>query len=131
MKYTDSSIFDMDRQKTLYRRYLLSNIRYWTLSEKYKDKCRWNVSTVVFFFDDECDECPAMATRLDYLKKKYGEDLLVFPINLELAEDDPVAQTLVSLYNATSLPVAVIDGEIYGGLSLESLEGLICRRINC
>jgi hypothetical protein len=131
-RYSDGSLFGLDRQSVLYRRYLLSNVRYWMLVREYKQTCGWNVSTVIYFFDESCGgACSAMSTRLSYLKQEYGDDLLVFPVNLGLARDDPVANTLLGLYNVTSFPTTVINGEVHRGeLSLPELEDLTCVR-NC
>lgn len=130
--YTESSVLDIDYSSTLYKKYLLSNIRYWMFTEKYKRTCDWNVSTVIFFFDDECKvDCDAMSIRLDYLKRKYDHEVLIFPINLFLAQDDPVTSSLVLLYNVTELPTVVIDGHVHNSLSLEELEALVCQAIDC
>lgn len=132
LEYSESSTLDLDYGDILYKKYLLSNIRYWMFTEKYKQTCGWNVSTVVFFFDDGCkSECDAMSTRLDYLKRKYNNEVLIFPINLFLAQDDPVTNSLVLLYNVTELPTVVIDGEVHNSLSLEELEALVCQKIGC
>ncbi|MBR9681508.1 MAG: hypothetical protein GOV00_01780 [Candidatus Altiarchaeota archaeon] len=132
VSYTESSVSNIDYSNLLYKKYLLSNIRYWMFTEKYKQTCGWNVSTVIFFFDDDCDgECDAMSTRLDYLKRKYDNDVLIFPINLWLAQDDPVANSLAILYNVTELPKLVIDGKVFGALELNDLEALVCSTVNC
>lgn len=131
-KYTEASVLGLDAQKTLYRKYLLSNIRYWRLSDIYKKQCSWNVTSVLYFFDKSCQQkCDSMSTRLDYLKRKYGETLLIFPINLQFAADDPVALTLMRLYNVTSFPSVIIDGETYGNLGLDELEVLVCKGMTC
>lgn len=131
-KYTEASVLGLDAQKTLYRKYLLSNIRYWRLSDIYKKKCSWNVTSILYFFDKSCQqECDSMSTRLDYLKRKFGENLLVFPINLQFATDDPVALTLMRLYNVTGFPSVVIDGQTYGNIGLDELEVLVCKDMNC
>ncbi|MBR9689784.1 MAG: thioredoxin [Candidatus Altiarchaeota archaeon] len=132
LSYSDASLFEIDSKRTIYRKYLLSNIRYWTLSERYREQCGWNASIVLFFFDEYCKApCDSMGSRLDFLKKTYEDDLLIFPINLELAKDDPVALTLLRMYNVTSYPALVIDGMLVGEIPLEDLEGLVCQRLSC
>lgn len=130
--YTEASSFDIDRHDLIYRKYLLSNIRYWMFVEEYRRTCSWNVSTVLYFFDGECEgECDAMSTRLDYLKRKYDNRIFIFPVNMELAEGDPVAETLLHLYNVTSYPTLAIDGNVTGAMPLEQLEALVCQRMKC
>ncbi|MBR9680346.1 MAG: hypothetical protein GOU98_00810 [Candidatus Altiarchaeota archaeon] len=130
--YSEASVFGLDEKNLLYRRYLLSNIRYWRLADIYKRDCGWNSTSILYFFDKNCEgDCDELSTRLDYLKRKYGEDLLIFPVNMQFAGDDPVALTLLRLYNITSFPSIVIEGVTYGNLELSVLEGLVCQGINC
>lgn len=129
--YLKSARIDFDRQRLLYRRYLLANVRYWMFAEKYKEKCRANYSIVLFFFSHDCDPCAIMAERLTYLKKKYGDRVLIFPINMHLAKEDPVAHTLKEIYEVEEYPTVIIEGKKYGMLSKEELEGLICEEIHC
>lgn len=130
--YTESSFFDMDGQNLLYRQYLMANIKYWMFAEKYKEQCGWNTSIIIYFFDGDCgDNCTAMSTRLDYLKRKYEDELLVFPVNLNLAKNDPIAKTMVYLYNVTTFPTIMTNGEIYHELSIDELEDLVCQSIIC
>ncbi len=129
--YTKSSRISIDRQRLLYRRYLLANIRYWMFVNRYEKSCGLNSSIVLFFFDEDCKDCLVMADRLTYLKKKYGEKVLVFPLNMYLAKDDPVAHTLKIMYNVTDYPTVIIDGKRYGMMSRDELEGLVCRKISC
>ena len=131
-RYEDASLFEIDSKRTLYRKYLLSNIRYWRLVEDYKTTCNWNSSTILYFFGRDCgDTCGGMSTKLDYLKRKYGGDLLIFPINLDLSKDDPLAKTLVRVYNATKLPTLIIDGKKYHNIPLDELEGVVCKNLIC
>ena len=131
-KYTEGSFFGMDDGNLLYRRYLLSNVKYWMFADKYKKQCDWNTSIILYFFEGDCgSKCDAMSTRLDYMKRKYQEDVLIFPVNLGLAGNDPVAKTLVHLYNVSSYPTVVVDKSIYHVLELNELEALICQEINC
>ena len=124
--YTKNSRIDIDQQRLLYRRYLLANIRYWMFAEKYKEDCGVNTTIVLFFFDEKCRECLVMADQLTYMKKKYGDALLVFPVNMYLAKDDPIAHTLRIMYNVTSYPTVIVDGRKFGFIGRDELEGLVC-----
>lgn len=124
--YVRQSRVNIDGENLLYRRYLMSNLRYWFFVKEFKEKCGVNNTVILFFFDQNCPDCDVMSERLTFLKKKYGGDVLVFPVNMELAAKDPVANTLRSIYNATSYPAIVIDGNRYGYLTKEELEGFVC-----
>jgi len=129
--YTKTARVDIDRQKLLYRRYLLANVRYWMFAKRYREECNASNAIILFFFDENCRECLVMADRLTYLKKKYGDKVLVFPVNMYLAKEDPVAHTLAAIYNVTSYPTIIFEDKKYGVLSKEELEGLVCAEIGC
>jgi len=129
--YMKNSRMDLDRQRLLYRRYLLANIRYWMFAEKYKKDCGANYSIILFFFEKDCRPCVIMADRLTYMKKKYGNSVLICPINMYFAREDPVAHTLREIYNVTEYPTLIIENKKYGVLSKEELEELICKEIHC
>jgi len=124
--YMEGARLDLDSSRILYRRYLMSNIRYWFFLREFKEKCGVNNTIILFFFGDDCPECEVMSQRLNYVKNKYEEDVLIFPINMELAVRDPVANTLEGLYNVTSYPALVVEDQKYGVISKEELEGLVC-----
>lgn len=124
--YTEGARLDLDSDRILYRRYLMSNIRYWFFVKEFKAKCDINNTIVLFFFGDDCPDCDVMSQRLTYVKRKYGDEVLIFPVNMELAAGDPVASTLEGLYNVTGYPALVVDGQRYGTLSKARLEGLVC-----
>ena len=124
--YTKQSRVNLDSENLLYRRYLMANLRYWFFYKEFKERCGLNSTIVLFFFGPDCPDCDVMSDRLTLLKKKYGGDVMVFPINMELAARDPVANTLKSIYNVTSYPSLIVNGKKYGYLEKKELEGLVC-----
>jgi thiol-disulfide isomerase/thioredoxin len=124
--YVEESRFNMDSENLLYRRYLMSNLRYWFFAKEFQKKCGLNNTVVLFFFDRNCPDCDVMSERLTFLKKKFGSDILVFPINMDLAYRDPVAKTLENIYNVTSYPTLIINDVKFGYLSKDHLEDLVC-----
>ena len=125
--YVRESRLNMDSENLLYRRYLMSNLRYWFFATEFQEKCGLNNTVVLFFFDRDCPDCDVMSERLTFLKNKFGGDVLVFPINMDLAYSDPVAKTLESIYNVTSYPTLIINDVKFGYLSKEHLEDLVCN----
>lgn len=127
--YLSGSRFDIDSEQLLYRRYLMSNMRYWLFAREFQDRCGWNTSIMLFFIGPDCSECDLVSNRLIYLKKKYDDKVLVFSINMELAHNDPVANTLKSIYNVTTYPTVIVDGKKATELDKDGLEGLACKKI--
>lgn len=112
---------NLDQGKSLERRYLLSNIRYWIISRNYKQLCPdANVVNVLYFFSEtHCDQCPNQGVILTYFKKRFGDRLLVFPINVDLKEE-PVIGLLTAAFNVTRLPSIVIEDKTYSGIIAKS-----------
>ena len=110
------------------RKYLLDNLRYWLFAKRAKDKCKMNIVNILYFYSTEhCDICPNLGTLLTYYKKKLGDSLLIFPIDVDLAQEDVVIDILESRYNVTSYPTLIIEDEKREGLiSREELGFLIC-----
>lgn len=111
------------------RKYLLDNLRYWLFAKKSKEKCRMNIVNVLYFYSTEvCTDCPKVGTLLTYYKKKLGDSLLIFPIDVDLAQKDVVIDILESRYNVTTYPTLIIEDEKHEGvIPKEELGNLICN----
>jgi glutaredoxin len=112
--YQDDSFFKENRFRTVKREYIISGIRYWMYAEEVKDKCDYNADTVLFFTenlfgDSSCDDCTRVGSELSILKKKHGEEFLLFSVPTSL--NDGAVDMLEEQYNVTSTPTIVINGE--------------------
>jgi len=114
------------------RKYLIDNLRYWFLAKKSKQTCDINLVNVLYFYSDKyCSNCPDQGTILTYFKKLYGEKLLVFPIDVDLEDEESLITIIKTRYNITSYPSLVIFDQKYEGLfSKEILGQLICDSFN-
>jgi len=114
----------------LYRSYIQSNFKYWLLAEKAKERCDFDSVIILYFFSEKnCDICPDQGVVLTYYKKKYDEKILIFPVNMDLAEEEPFINLVQSSFNIESLPSLVIDDIVYKGVvSKEKLSEILCRQ---
>ncbi len=118
------------RKQIIMRRYLLDNLRYWLLAKESKDKCDLDIVPILYFYSSECPSCPNQGTILSYYKQLFGEKLLVFPINLDFQEQEPLVETVMSQFNIVKQPTLVIDNVKYEGvLNKEQLLKLICSSV--
>ena len=53
---------------------------------------------------------------LSYFKKKFQEKLLVFPINVDLEEKEPVIKILKRRYGVEALPSIVVEDVVFDGV---------------
>lgn len=122
-KYQKDSYFSSGDFKNLKRKYILSGIRYWTFAEEIRERCEYNQDTVLFFTTtlekDDCPACEKTGNQLSLLKKKYGNDLLIFSIPTRM--DDGMVEVLMNQYNVTDTPKIVINGN-------KTLEGYQTRQ---
>jgi hypothetical protein len=123
--YRDNSFFNVREFELMKESYILSGIRYWMFAQELRQKCDYRANTVLFFTselgDENCEECGRMGEQLSLLKRKYGDNLLVFTVPLEM--DDGMVEVLAGQYNVTGRPTTVINGN-----SSKKIEGFKSRR---
>jgi hypothetical protein len=111
----------------LSRRYLLDNLDYWVLSKKTKELCDLDTVNILYFFNSQCDICPNQGIVLTYFKKKLGDNLLIFPINTDLIDDEPMVSVLVNTYKITEYPSLVIEEKVHLGiLNTDEMQQVLC-----
>lgn len=130
--YKEVSSSQQQQFEVLQRRYILDNIRYWLVVKEARSKCDIKKLPILYLYSaDNCDICPNQGVILTYFKKKYGEDLLVFPINTDLATNEPVINFVLSNYNITKYPSIVVGDKKYEGVvSQERLGPIICSGLS-
>ncbi|MBU1112203.1 MAG: hypothetical protein KJ896_05495 [Nanoarchaeota archaeon] len=125
--YEKDNSLNSDDYLLISRRYTLDNLRYWLLANEAKESCDLDIVTVLYFYSDDCPSCPNQGTILTYFKKLLGDSFLVFPINIDLRDDEPMVEVMMSLYNVTKYPTLIIANEKYEGvIKTEDLQEIIC-----
>ena len=128
--YEKQNSLSEDNYKNIARRYTLDNLRYWLLANQAKKSCDLDMISIIYFYSDECPSCPNQGTILTYFKKSLGDKLLVFPINLDQREEEPMIKIMMSLYNVTKYPTIVIEGQKYEGvIKKNNLQEIICENL--
>ncbi len=60
----------------------------------------------------------------------HEEQLLVFPINLDLQNKEPLAKIIGSQFNVTQFPTIIVDDVKYEGVvDKEKMEEIICDSV--
>jgi len=127
-RYQDFSTTQNEEFTSIERRYTLDNIRYWLIVREAQELCPIDRLTVLYFFSlENCPNCPDQGVILTYFKKRFGDSLLVFPINTDIAADEPIISVIQSRYNVTTYPSIVIGDAMYSGVvEKDQLAPLIC-----
>lgn len=109
------------------RSYLLDNLKYWLLANEAKKKCDLDVVSILYFFSEDCSSCPDQGVILTYFKKKFGDKLLVFPLNIGLESDEGILRIVKNQFNITTIPAVVVENKKYEGvINKDILGGVIC-----
>ncbi|MBS3098317.1 hypothetical protein J4209_05980 [Candidatus Woesearchaeota archaeon] len=128
LKFKEEAKINKKEFEIVGRRYLIDNLRYWLFAKKSKKACDIDLVNILYFFSDEkCGICPDQGVILTYFKKRFGEKLLVFPIDVDLEESEPMISILRSQYNITRYPTLIVEGNKFEGIvPRDRLENIIC-----
>lgn len=110
---TDSGVLNYEEYITLKKEYSRTLVGYWLLANKFEEACETDINTVLYFFSKECNRCEDQGFVLTYLKRKYGQKLLVFALDADLGE--PSIETLKDYYEIDVYPSLVVNEELYEG----------------
>ncbi|MCF7860799.1 hypothetical protein K9M79_01020 [Candidatus Woesearchaeota archaeon] len=131
VEYDKDSRIKKDEFDLLKRRYTLDNIKYWLMAKQAKDICEKDLVLVLYFYSGEnCSICPDQGVILTYFKKKLNDKLLVFPIDVDMADDEPMIKLIQKAYKIYQYPTLIIDGIKYEGVTQKNdLGNIICSDI--
>ena len=85
--------------------------------------------SILYFFSREfCKICPNQGVILSYFKEIFDEDILIFPIDADLKEDEPIISLLESVYDIVAYPTIIIDETAYRRIvPKDELGKIICE----
>ena len=131
INYEEQKQSQSTRQKIVQRRYIIDNLRYWLLAKESKQRCNLDIVTILYFYSSDCDSCPNQGTILTYFKNLFGEQVLIFPINLDLKNDEPMVEIAMLQFNVTKYPTLIIDTQKYEGvIKKDDLQEIICGSLH-
>ncbi len=131
VSYEEENDISSQRKLNTLRRYTLDNLRYWLLAKESKEKCDLNIVPIIYFYSADCPSCPNQGTVLTYYKKVFEEKVLVFPINLDIQDDEPMIEIIRSQFEISKYPTLVIDNKKYEGVvGKEQLKEIICETLD-
>jgi len=126
-RYSEDASLQPRELDELRRRYVIAELNYWLLARKTKETCESDVVSVVYFYSKDCSECQNQGYVLDYLKKVFGERLLVFALDADFKQEDMIA-IVKNTFNVTQTPSLIVESEKFEGfISKDKLSEIICR----
>lgn len=117
-EFTNNAQVHKTEFELLRRDYMLAQIRFWLMSKRSREICDNDVTNVLYFFSDkkECPSCDEQAFVLTYLKKKYGDKLMIFSFD-GTYEQEPLITILKQTYGVEEYPFIVIEDEPMSGFT--------------
>jgi len=129
--YEEEQDVPESRRDMVMRRYALDNLRYWLLAIESKQKCQLDIVPIVYFYSTQCPSCPNQGTVLTFFKNKFGEKVLVFPINTELKQQEPMVEIVMSQFSINKLPTIIVNNKKYEGVvGQDQLKEIICNHLD-
>ncbi len=115
---------DNDDVLELKKYYSLLEIKDYLLSQEVSKKCDVEIESMIYFYEQGCDDCVKQGFVLNELKRKYPW-LRIYSFDKNL--DFSIVETFVGLYDITEKsPVIIIDDETYFGFkTVEEIESYI------
>ena len=128
--YQQNTPFDSEELFMLQRLYIQDNLRYWQFAERAKNECDMEFVSILYFFSQEkCSACPDQGVILTYYKKKFGDNLLVFPIDIDMEASEPLITLVRENYDVQKYPAIVIADTAFSGRVVGQVElgAIICN----
>jgi len=128
-QYKEKSLRELDNKEIIQRRYLLDNLRYWLFFQEIRQSCTEidKVPILYFYSENDCDSCINQGIIMTHFKKVFKDKVLIFPINIDLRENEAMVEILINTYDVTRYPTLVIEDEKYEGyIGKTNLANVIC-----
>ncbi len=105
--------------------YSLIELRHWIFTEKLREQCKRNTSSIIYFYSNagDCDKCQEQGFILNYLYKKNPNiNIYSFDINIE----DAALKTFKQQYKVTATPTLIVNKKPhYGFMNITQLNSLL------
>jgi len=129
-RYSEKSNIKSDEFSLIKREYVISQINYWLLASKTKELCGGDYVTVLYFYDKDEADSRNQGFILDYFKKMFKDQILIFALDSKF-DEEPMVQILKESYAVTDEPTIIVEEEKFEGFqSTETLRSLFCSKYN-
>ncbi len=119
-KFEESKKIDIPTYKNLKKDYTLMQTQHYIFTRKLKERCNFNYSIILYFYNSKCDKCNDQGMILTDLKRKYANELMVFSFDADL--DLSTIDAFKKIYNIVEFPTLIINEKKYGFLTKKEIE---------
>lgn len=104
------------------------SLRAWIIARNIQQQCKSDIVPVLFLYSGYCPECQSQDAILKKEKEKHPE-VMVYAIDYGMSQD--ATDLVKAAYSINSTPSMIINHQLYGKLSEQELESIICSTIIC
>lgn len=126
--YINTASVKEEEYQRLKEHYANIQISYWIMGNKINNLCDANMYPILYFYAEEkkCPSCEDQGVHLSYVKKKLGEEVLIFSLD---SEKSGIIQLLAQQYGVYNKepPTIVINEKTYGFTKNEDLIQILCN----
>ncbi|MFA6073010.1 MAG: hypothetical protein WC758_02780 [Candidatus Woesearchaeota archaeon] len=128
-EYQQQASINTKDYELIEREYTINNLKYWFLASRTREECGVdNVIILYFFSQTNCPICSNQGVILTHYKNIYQDKLLVFPINVDLENEETNIKLLKNMYDVKYLPSIVVGDTRYEGVvDSDRLGKIICN----
>ena len=112
ISYKNNAVFSQDKFHLQLQDYFLTEIQFLLLSQDIDKKCSQDTLKIIFFYDE--NQFDTQGSILDYVKKIFGSQLLIFSFDSNFKQE-PMIDVLLSSYKIKQFPSLVIDDTVLQG----------------
>lgn len=127
--YINNAKVKEEEYQRLKEHYSNLQLNYFILAKKINNLCEGNMNPILYFYADKkkCPACEDQGIHLDYVKKKLGDDVLIFSFD---AEKQGAVKLLAQKYDVAQreLPIVVINEEINGFIENQEIFNTLCMQ---
>ena len=131
--YARDSALNTKSFALLKQEYTIEQVRYWLLAEQAQKICGQDVVRMLYFYGSgvDCIGCDEQAFVLTYLKKLFGDKLLIFALDGSF-EQEPIIGVLKKQFNVTAYPGIVMENSTSSNIFMgkDELMAQICTRLH-
>lgn len=112
--YQSTAQFKTDEYYMLKNKYFNLEMRYYILAERINSLCDSSFNTILYFYaeDEKCPECEDQGIYLDYVKKKYTDEVMIFSFDSESSSNVVQILTQNNGVAIDNLPKLIINGNV-------------------
>lgn len=127
--YENAKKIDNPRYETVKKKYMNLLLQNLAQVRQYDRQCEREIVDIIYFYSDDCDACQDQGAVLTEIRQKYGNKVVVYPLDTELGM--PPIEFLQDYYGINSYPSVVVDGEVKKGFqSIDELDSSVKKHLN-